>query len=112
MSTNFKCNYSNIIWSWRRHQLTLLEAATFLRNVSSADPIEYNSPVTLPPGGFYFNGFADFNQDGKIDLISVAWSAVYLVENRTREGEFVGLGYAAPFSAMPLPIQNLPMADQ
>ncbi|MBX2964148.1 MAG: VCBS repeat-containing protein [Cyclobacteriaceae bacterium] len=78
-------------------RIDLVGGSNIYRNVSSADPIEYNSPVTLPPGGFYFNGFADFNQDGKIDLISVAWSAVYLVENRTREGEFVGLGYASSF---------------
>lgn len=78
-------------------RIDLVGGSNIFRNISSTDPIEYNSPVTLPPGGFYFNGFADLNRDGKIDLISVAWSAVYLVENRTREGDFVGISYASSF---------------
>jgi len=79
------------------NRIDLVGGSNIFRNVSSADPIEYNSPVTLPPGGFYFNGFADLNQDGKIDLISVAFSTISLIENRTREGNFVGITYASSF---------------
>jgi len=80
------------------NRIDLVGGSNIFRNISSGDPIDFNSPVYMSPGGFYFNGFADLNRDGKIDLISVAWSAVYLVENRTREGDFVGLTYASSFS--------------
>ncbi|MBX2956986.1 MAG: VCBS repeat-containing protein [Cyclobacteriaceae bacterium] len=79
-------------------KLDLVGGSNVFRNISSGDPIDYSTSVYISPGGFFFNDFADFNRDGRIDFIGVNGSVVSLIENRTTVGAFLGLTRASSFS--------------
>jgi gliding motility-associated-like protein len=79
-------------------KIDLVGGSNVFRNISSGDPIDYSTSVYISPGGFFFNDFADFNRDGRMDFIGVNGSVIALIENRTTVGAFLGLTRASSFS--------------
>jgi hypothetical protein len=79
-------------------KVDLVGGSFIFRNISSGNPIDYSSSIYISPGGFFFNDFADFNRDGRIDFIGVNGAVISLIENRTTEGPFLGLTRASSFS--------------
>ncbi|HPM30773.1 MAG TPA: FG-GAP-like repeat-containing protein [Chryseolinea sp.] len=59
-----------------------------LQNLSQGSEINFGAYSYVNPGGHYFNDFADFNKDGKVEFIGVNASNVLIVENRTSQIAF------------------------
>ncbi len=70
--------------------MDMLSGVGPFRNVSTGNEINFSTYTYINPGGYYYNDFADFNRDGKTDLIGVFnGTHVSLNENRTTTGPFL-----------------------
>src|SRR5690606_38128515 len=73
------------------NKIDLVGGSNIFQNISSGNPIDFSTSIYISPGGFFFNDFADFNRDGRMDFIGVNGSVISLIENRTTIGAFLGL---------------------
>jgi hypothetical protein len=78
--------------------MDMITASGSCRNVSVGSEIKFNTYAYISPGGYFYNDFADFNNDGKVDIVGIQSSTVAVNENRTTVGDFITTIPFATFS--------------
>ncbi|MEO7990963.1 MAG: FG-GAP-like repeat-containing protein, partial [Chryseolinea sp.] len=78
--------------------MDMITASGSCRNVSVGSEIKFNTYAYISPGGYFYNDFADFNNDGKIDIVGINTTNVSVNENRTTTGDFITTIPFATFS--------------
>ncbi len=89
--------YSHLIDLDGDGNIELLSGGGPCRNVGVGSEIKFETAIYISPASNYYNGFADYNQDGKTDFVGIYnGTSITLHENRTTIGPFIPINAAIP----------------